>query len=226
MTRSSVRPVELASRRAERTGVVLCGGRSRRMGRDKALLELGGRTLLERAVEALDAVCAEVLLAPGSESRYATLGRREVLDAADGVGPLAGLVSALEAARTEWLIALACDMPGVDARVLEELANFAQDGGWDVTMLGSEAGVEPLCAVYRSSCARAARAALTTGRSKLTSFHDEHLPTEAALRVAVRRSEHFPEALRGPAADSARNLNTPEDLVQALRAAEHRAPRP
>lgn len=210
-----------AARRATRTGVVLCGGQSRRMGRDKALIELGGRTLLEGAAESLDAVCAQVLLAPGGASRYASLGRREVLDAAPGVGPLAGLVAALEAARTEWLIALGCDMPAVDPRVLEELAEFAQKGGWDVTMLGSDAGVEPLCAAYRSSCAPAARAALARGRTKLTSFHDG-----GQLRVCVRRPEHFPAELRELAAAAARNLNTPEDLAQALHAAEHRAPRP
>lgn len=213
-------PATSAALRATRTGVVLCGGQSRRMGRDKAMIEVGGRTLLESAVAALDAICGEVLLAPGGASRYASLGRREVLDAAAGAGPLAGLVAALEATRTEWLIALGCDMPGADARVLEELLRFAQEGGWEVTMLGSDAGVEPLCAVYRSSCAPAARAALAQGRTKLTSFHDG-----AALRVAVRRSEHFPAELRGPAADAARNLNTPDDLAQALQAAERRAPR-
>lgn len=209
-----------AARRATRTGVVLCGGQSRRMGRDKALIEFGGRTLLENAVSALDEVCGEVFLAPGATSRYAHLGRREVFDAAQGAGPLAGLVAALEATKTEWLIALGCDMPGVDARVLEELLGFAQEGGWDVAMLGSDAGVEPLCAVYRSNCATAARAALAEGRTKLTSFHDG-----GSLRIAVRGTDQFPAELRGPAADAARNLNTPDELAQALHAAERRAPR-
>ncbi len=224
MVPSPTRAEARAIQREALTGVVVCGGRSVRMGRDKAAIEFGGKTLLERAVEALDPLCSEVLLASGSAPRFPALGRREVLDAAPDCGPLAGLVAALEASRTEWLIALACDMPGVDTRVLEELARVAQEDGWDVTMLGTPSGPEPLCAVYRSSCAAPARAALRAGRVKLTDFHT--LPSRPALRVLTQPTERFSDALRGAVLESARNLNTPEDLERALARARHDAPKP
>ncbi len=192
------------------------------MGRDKATIEFGGKTLLERAVAALEPLCVEVLLASGSAARFPQLGRREVLDAAPDAGPLAGLVAALEASRTEWMIALACDMPGVDTRVLEELARVAQEGGWDVTMLATPTGPEPLCAVYRTSCAPAARAALRAGRVRLTDFHT--LDDGQALRVISQPVERLSETLRGPALESIRNLNTPEDLERALSSARSDAP--
>lgn len=222
MVPSPARAQARSPRREMLTGAVLCGGRSQRMGRDKAAIEIGGKTLLEHALAALDPLCAEVLLASGSAPRFPDLGRREVLDAAPDAGPLAGLVAALEASRTEWLIALACDMPGVDTRVLEELVSVAQEGGWDVTMLGAPSGPEPLCAVYRASCAPAARAALLAGRVKLTDFHS--LESRSALRVVTRPIDRFSAPLRGAALESARNLNTPEDLARALERARVDAP--
>ena len=72
-------------------GVVLCGGSSRRMGRDKALLEIEGQSLVARAASALAEVAPRVLLASGSAPRYPALGLECVLDPVEGNGPLAGL---------------------------------------------------------------------------------------------------------------------------------------
>jgi len=184
------------------------------MGRDKALIELDGRSLLQHALRALEPVCGTLLLACGPTPRYAELGLPLVLDAQADRGPLSGLCAGLEAARTEWVIAVGCDMPELSAQVLEELARYAQEGAWDVTMLGTHAGSEPLCAVYRRSCLPAVRSALARGEARLTAFHDGALaaPGEARSRVAVLPSENFPAALRASARLAARNLNTPSDL--------------
>lgn len=202
------------SARAERTGLVLCGGQSRRMGRDKALIELDGRRLLEHALAALEPVCGALLLACGATPRYGELGIPLVLDGEADRGPLSGLCAGLEAARTEWVIAVGCDMPDLSPQVLEQLVRHAQEHAWDVTMLGTEKGSEPLCAVYRRSCLPAVRSALARGAARLTAFHDGVAapPGELRLRVAVLNSEHFPPALRASALHAARNLNTPSDL--------------
>lgn len=204
---------------AERTGAVLCGGRSRRMGRDKALIEFEGRTLLERCLDELEAVCGRVVLACGTTPRYEQFGRELALDSRADAGPLAGLLAALDAARTEWTIAVACDMPHVDREVLHELARFAAAGAWDVTMLGGDLGVEPLCAVYHRRCQPHVLAALERGESRLISFHDSAIDASAAgaatLRVTEMRTDLFPPALRTRAKLAASNLNTPADLARA-----------
>lgn len=186
----------LERRDPELSGVVLCGGRSRRMGRDKARVELGGASLLERAVEALDPICSRVFLATGAEPRYEELGRDVVLDGAPDAGPLAGLVAALEACRTEWLAVVACDMPGAGPELFGELLAMARDGGHDLVVAESRAGTEPLLAIYHRRCASAARRALDAGHRRLVDFHGE---------VAVGR---YPLADESPS----RNVNTPEDL--------------
>jgi molybdopterin-guanine dinucleotide biosynthesis protein A len=195
------------------------------MGRDKALIEIGGRALIEHALAALDGVCGEVLLACGSAPRYEHLGRRLVLDLRPGgateLGPLAGLAAALEATRTEWLIALACDMPGAEPELLEELARIAAAGELDVAMLATEAGPEPLCAVYRRTCSWAAREALERGEMRLTAFHGGRTSPAAdarALRVATLRADDLSPRLRARLSRAVRNLNTPADVLSVERA--------
>jgi molybdopterin-guanine dinucleotide biosynthesis protein A len=204
------------------TGVVLCGGASRRMAGagDKALLRVGERTLLEDAAAVLGGVSARVLLACGAERRYAELGLELVLDAPwpdagdeegaregddRGPGPLAGLLAALEAAGTEWLAVLACDMPRAQPGILRRLHDRAVERDLDACLFETEAGVEPLFAVYRRSCSEPIRRALAAGRRRLVAFHDE-------ISVATLREAELEPALR--ARDCARNLNTPADLAR------------
>ncbi|MCZ6598970.1 MAG: molybdenum cofactor guanylyltransferase [Planctomycetota bacterium] len=204
------------------TAVILCGGRSRRMGTDKARLVVGDQTLLERAVAVGDAVAPRVLLACGSEARYGDLGREQLLDrfpagaagagaarasAVDaartvhdrGGGPLAGLEAALTAARSDWVAVLACDMPGVEPPVFERLLQSAVERALDLCVLASDAGLEATCGVYHRRCLAAVRSALEAGERKLTSFHD----------AVAAGSLHEREL---PGRGLSRNLNTISEL--------------
>jgi molybdenum cofactor guanylyltransferase len=194
------------------TGVVLCGGASRRMGVDKAEIELAGRTLLERAVAALAGACDEVLLATGGEPRYPSLGLSVVLDRVPGAGPLAGLEAGLEHARGEWVAALACDMPHADARLFERLHARARERDLDACLYEGPSGVEPLCGVYRRSCLPAVRAALDAGERRVVAFERHPTAEGRAPRVGrLSEDELEPElAARRPSA----NVNTPEDLAR------------
>ena len=118
------------------------------MGSDKASLRLAGATLLERAAAELDSIASPTLLACGTSPRYAELGRPLVLDAYPDGGPLAGLEAALARSRTEWLAAIACDMPRAEGRVLLALLARAEERGLDVCLLETEKGVEPHCAAH------------------------------------------------------------------------------
>jgi molybdopterin-guanine dinucleotide biosynthesis protein A len=185
------------------TGVVLCGGQSRRMGRDKALIELDGESLVARATRTLAAVCDEVWLATGSTPRYVDLGLHSVLDALEGAGPLAGLTAALGELDREWLAVLACDLPQVDARLFADLRDHARRENLDACLAETPGGREPLCAVYRRSCAPAAQRALASGERRMVSFWE----ASTDLKVGT---------LRARCGDPGLNLNTPQDLERAL----------
>ena len=193
------------------TGVVLCGGQSARMGFDKAAARVLGISLLEAAAAALLPLARETLLACGPSERYRDLGLPLVVDRVPAGGPLAGLEAGLARARTEWIAALACDMPRANARVFEALLARAVERDLDACLLETEGGVEPLFAIYRKSCLAPMRAALAAGERKVTSFEGFATADGRRVRIAVLPERDLPGdlATRGVA----RNLNTPEDLA-------------
>jgi len=202
-------------RQEDLTGVVLCGGKSLRMGRDKASLALAGATLLERAAAELERISTETLLACGPEPKYAELGRPLVLDGFGDGGPLAGLEAALSRSGTDWLAAIACDMPRADARVHLALLERAREGEFDACLLETPQGVEPLCAVYRRTCLDPVRAALRAGERKMTSFHRFRTSSGALPRIGLLPERELPGDLAG--ATVALNLNTPAELAAEAR---------
>ena len=190
-------------------GLLLCGGRSERMGADKALLELHGRALIDYPLRVLRGVSEQVLLACGPRARYASLGLPLVLDDVEDGGPLAGLVAGLEAARergAEWVAVLAVDLPRADERALAALVAEARSSDLDACMLQLERGSQPTFAVYHVRCAPAARAALESGQRRMVSFHRGRVQGRA-LRVVTRTPAEL-----GVAETVGANVNTPAEL--------------
>ncbi len=193
-----------------RLGVVFCGGKSVRMGRDKACLELDGKTLLERAVACLAPVVSEVVLACGPEDRYGHLGLERVLDREPGAGPLAGLEAALARLmratvdpERAFLFALACDMPRAEPGVFGVLFRRLQASSADAALFATSGGLEPLYAVYRGSALPAVERALQRGERRLVAFHEE-------LRVATLDEREWAPARER--SSPACNVNTPEEF--------------
>jgi molybdopterin-guanine dinucleotide biosynthesis protein A len=196
---------EIRVARARRIGLLLCGGRSTRMGRDKALLVLGGEKLVERSIHVLDEVADEVWLACGSTPRHLDLGRRLVLDEIEGAGPLAGLAAALREVENGWLCVLACDMPRVGPELFERLLAHAAHAGLDACLASTDLGLEPLCAVYHARCAPFVAASLARGDRRVVAFWEN----EPALHVgALELPGDLRRALKS---DPSVNLNTPAE---------------
>ncbi len=154
---------------ASAAGFVLAGGRSSRMGRDKALLPAGSRTLLEQVAAAVREACGSVTLI-GPPGRYALLGMPVVADAISGAGPLGGLYTALRLRRADWNLVAACDMPGLTAEFLRELLDAAILSERDCLVPETGRGLEPLCAVYHARVLPAAEEAVRNGSWKMQDF--------------------------------------------------------
>jgi len=192
-------------------GVLLCGGKSLRMGRDKARLELDGSALMDYPLRALRAVTDTIVLACGPVPRYASLGLDLALDPLVDGGPLAGLVAGLDAARergAEWALVLACDMPRAEGRILQALLARARERRLDACLLGLERGSQPTFGVYHVRCAAAARAALEAGERRLIAFHAAQVDGRP-LRIEAARASDL-----GAGEDVARNVNTRDELEQ------------
>jgi len=188
------------------TALILAGGESRRMGRDKATLTLGDDTLLQRALAAMRALFPAVLVSV-REAR-ADIDAPQVADEIPAAGPLAGLCAGLRHARTPWVFAVAVDMPFLPARTIERLAALRPGHRAVVPVCGGH--TQSLCAFYAAAALPALEAALTGGDARslhgaLASLDNVRYVDEAALR----------ELDAGP--DDFFDLDTPEDLAAARR---------
>jgi molybdopterin-guanine dinucleotide biosynthesis protein A len=149
-------------------GYILVGGKSSRFGRDKALVEVGGRPLALRVVDALSPVTGAVTLV-GSPEKYRRLGLRVIPDPLADFGPLAGILAALDDSQSAWNLLLACDMPRVTAGFLTFLLDRARESDADIVLpVDAEGCAEPLCAAYALASREGIRRAVEQGTRKVT----------------------------------------------------------
>lgn len=154
-----------AARRAF-AGAVLAGGASRRMGRDKARLRVGGEVLWRRQVRILgEAGMKRVVVVRGTGQRALARDVEHVRDAVSGAGPLAGLQAALSATGAKWVAVLAVDMPELDAGWFRRLRRACRPGCGAVAR--HAAGFEPLAAIYPWEALAAIERRLERGRRSL-----------------------------------------------------------
>ena len=178
-------------------GAVLAGGRSTRFGSDKAVAELDGERLLDRAVGVLREVCDEVVVV-SSHLGHDCGGWTRVPDRRPGLGPLAGIEAALDRAARDGaagVVVLACDLPGVEAADVRRLLDELGDTDAVAPERNGPPGFEPLCAVYRTCCGPAA-----------TRLLDEGAQGAHGLLTAVEG--RIVRGMRGTTA----NINTRDDL--------------
>ena len=152
------------------TAVILCGGRSSRMGQDKATLLAGTETFLERAVRVAREVADNVIVVARA-SQQVPPDVRVVHDPVENLGPLAGIAAGLAASTTDLNIVIACDMPLIKPAVLQRLVESIGDHDACVAVVDGHASV--LCGVYRSRVAPIAKQLLDGGERRVTALVDQ-----------------------------------------------------
>lgn len=181
-------------------GVVLVGGKSRRMGRPKALLQVAGKTSIEHVVDALKPLADSIVLAGDAEG-LESLGLPSVADSRPGAGPLAGMEAALAAHGRERNVIVACDMPCVTPALFRRLLD--EVGDFDAAVPEADGRLHPLCAVYSPACLSEITGHLQAGRNKV-------LDLVAALRLRV-----VPLDAAGIPPETVLNMNSSEDVAAA-----------
>ena len=185
------------------SGVVLCGGRSTRMGRDKALLNIEGKPLFARVAEILAEVAWPVFLAPGTPGRLGEVGYPNVADAVPDSGPLGGVIGALRVSPHDLVAVSAVDMPFANAGVFRLLAGLAE--AFDAVVPVTPEGPQPLHAVYARTALPALETVLVDGSFSM----------KGALQSLHVREVHQNEwGHADPSGRFAFNLNRPDDMAQ------------
>lgn len=193
-------------------GIVLAGGRSSRMGVDKASLMLEGRTLLQRTIDVLDEVADEVIVVAATGQELPQLESahplRVVEDAIEGQGPLVGIAAGLEAMTAPVAVVVACDMPYLRPALLRLLAERAA-GGARLAVPMHDGWPQPLCSAWQAGALAVVRAHVEAGDRTVMSvagdLDAERMPPEAYVEADADGRSFI-------------NLNPPDEFKAALAA--------
>ena len=191
---------------SEVTGVLLAGGKSRRMGEDKRYLVVGEQTLIERGLSVLRSIFQEVLVVIAQDSPPLGVDARVVRDLVPECGSLGGLYTGLMQAATPWIFVVACDMPFLDQAVIAQFTN--RRAAADIVM-GKLAGrLHPMHALYGKRCLPVLEQMVQARQLKI-----QALVSYSSLRVQYVTELDL--LTIDPAGHSFQNVNTPQDLEAA-----------
>ena len=197
----------------EVSAIVLAGGLSRRLGRDKAVVPFDGIPLIGRVIGRLSYLTAETVVVVNSEARAAELplphSARTAVDIYPDSGSLGGIYTGLSAAANDWGFVVACDMPFLNAGLIEYMLGLRE--GCDAVVPILDGYPEPTHAAYSRTCLPHIERRLKAGQLKIAGFFDDvrvkYIPVS---EIDVYDRDHL----------SFFNVNTPEDLARARRLAE------
>jgi molybdopterin-guanine dinucleotide biosynthesis protein A len=187
------------------TGVVQAGGKSTRMGGEpKALLELGGRRIIERVLDVVRPVVDDVLIVTNTPALYGFLGIPMVADIYPDHGSLGGIFSGLNAAAGDAAFTVACDMPFLHPGVARLVIDRAGEGDVVIPRVGQQ--LETMHALYAKACLPAIETQLKAGRLKIVGFFDDVRVVEIGEAEVARH--RAPDVVF-------MNVNTPDELARA-----------
>jgi molybdopterin-guanine dinucleotide biosynthesis protein A len=188
---------------------ILAGGKSTRMGRDKAFLEVGGEMVIDRVIAQVRPLTDDLFINTNTPAQYERFQLRIEQDVYPGRAALGGIFTAIHAARYQHVLVVACDMPFLNRKLLRYLANLAPTADVVIPLI-SPPQPETLHAIYGKACLPAIEPRLQANRLRIIDFFDD---------VSVNFIERRDVARFDPEFRSFINLNTPDDLEKARRLA-------
>ncbi len=174
---------------------ILAGGQSRRFGRNKALEVIDGKTVIARIIAAI-APLGQIFLITNSPAEYAHLALPTLPDHYPGCGPLAGIHAGLQHSPQEWNFFLACDFPGLQSSVIQEI--LAAPRAAQIVLPATPEGLQPLCALWSKVALPAVENALQNQERRVHSILEK-------LQVQI---------ISPSDSQTLFNLNTPQDLLK------------
>lgn len=183
------------------TGIILAGGKSSRMGTDKGFLMYKGTAFVQHSIEALQPLASNILIV-SNNADYDVFGFKRIEDSIENAGPLAGLYSGLKHSKTEYNLALSCDIPLINTKVLKKLIEEI-DNVSEIIQIESQGKYMPLMALYKKSCEQLFIKLLNEGERRLQYAVGQCLVKNVVLED---KNELY-----------TKNINTPEELSTLLK---------
>ncbi len=183
------------------SAIIQAGGQSRRMGRDKALIDYQGQPIIAHVIKTLQALSDDIVVVSNRSDLYSSFGVRVVADYDPPCGPLGGIAAGLQTVQHPLAVVVACDMPFLNVNLLRWLIDLAD--GYDAVVPQSGAEYEPLHAIYRRECYQPIVRRIERGERRVISFFAD---------VRLRSVPESEWRVFDPEGRSLVNLNTPADL--------------
>jgi molybdopterin-guanine dinucleotide biosynthesis protein A len=180
------------------TGIVLSGGKSKRMGNDKAIVQFDGKTFIQHSIDALTPLSNTVFIVSNS-SEHDAFNIKRFNDIIENSGPLAGIYTGLYYSKTPYNIILSCDIPLIHNSVLEQLITQYSDE-YDVVLVKSKQKTMPLIALYHKRCLDMCLRLLYSGEKRLSEFINQLHSRTIILEQNLEKHTA--------------NINTPHELKQ------------
>ena len=194
------------------TGVIQAGGQSRRMGRDKALMNFLGVPLIWRPIQRLEQLAGQIILVTNRPDDYSFLAKDMVQDILPGTGALGGLLTALMASKNPYVATVACDMPFVNPGMLaRQYEILSENPKLALVIPESRHGLEPMHVVYRRElCLGPVQKAIEQGERRMVSWHSQ---VDRFILDQATVNDYDPQEL------AFININTQEEFIQAEKSA-------
>jgi molybdopterin-guanine dinucleotide biosynthesis protein A len=186
---------------------IQAGGMSMRMGRDKGLLPFGDTTLVEFILRQVWHLSKEIFIVSNEPNNYRFLGFPVYSDIYSGVGALAGLHTILSYTKSDYVLALACDMPYLNPDLIGHMIESREKADIVIPALGDKGFLEPFRAIYSRTCLPSAELAILEGKRRAISFFDD-------LNVLELRSDVIHQF--DPEEETFININTPKDYQRLV----------
>jgi len=183
------------------TGIILSGGKSARMGRDKAFIEIDGIPIIQRIYNILEKLFNEIIIVTNQKESYESFKAKIVSDLIVNHGALGGLYTGLFFASNSYSFCVACDMPFLKESMIQYL--IKQADGFDAIVPRTDDGLQPLHAIYSKSCIPPIKKLIDMGKYKILDFYP-------LVRIKIIEEPEFINLDRTK--ESFININTPEDI--------------
>ncbi|MCD6129851.1 MAG: molybdenum cofactor guanylyltransferase [Deltaproteobacteria bacterium] len=182
------------------TAVILAGGGSRRIGRNKAFLKLEGKPVIQHQIETLKTLCKRVIIIANKTEEYRKLNVTTFKDEIPYLGPLGGIYTGLKNALTDWIFVCGCDMPFIDTKLIEY--EWKKRDNVDIVVPFYKERFQTLHALYKKSCLKTIEEAIRKGERRIRDI----LPH---LKLNIIKEE---EIVSIKAEKSLVNINTTQEL--------------
>jgi len=191
--------------------IILAGGKSSRMGQNKALLPIGGKSIIKRLAETFTPISDEVIIISNEPEKYNELDLSIFPDVKEfrGDGPLAGIYTGINAANVDHCLFLACDMPFASPKIGGYLTQILKNNGVDAVIPSHEGRIHPLFGAYHKRIHSVVKENLLNGKRKMS-----HLLN--AVNAKIVEKQDIPEELQKEWEYCFWNMNTMEDYQKAV----------